>query len=68
LELLTNLVFRLYDKIENTITLWAINTIYIIKSFIKGLLLIGVGRVKGDSTSQFKHQEDNVEVIKNVLK
>lgn len=70
MELLTNLLFRLEATVDSNPNLWAINTFYIYKSFIKGLLLIGVGRVKqGDSSSyQFKNQEDNAEVIKNVLK
>lgn len=46
LEILTNLLFRLETAIDNNNALWAINCFYIFKSFIKGLLLIGVARVK----------------------
>jgi hypothetical protein len=46
LEILTNLLFRLEAAIDNNNALWAINCFYLLKSFIKGLLLIGVARVK----------------------
>lgn len=64
LELLTELLFRLEASIDENSGLWAINSYYIFKSFIKGLLLIGVARVKksnqGISTQQFAKQEENV--------
>lgn len=53
LELLTNLLFRLEATIDNNSSLWAINSFYIFKSFIKGLVLIGVGRVKQGDTSSY---------------
>jgi hypothetical protein len=46
LDVLTSILFRLEAAIDENSTLWAINTFYIFKCFIKGLLLIGVARVK----------------------
>ena len=58
--------------IDSNSSLWAINSPYVFKSFIKGLLLIGVARVKQTtgsiSTSQFGKQDENIEIIKNALK
>lgn len=71
LELLTNLLFRLESAIDDNQTLWGINSLNLFKSFIKGLLLIGVARVKqadNITSVQFKQQEENIEVIKNLLK
>ena len=69
---MTNLLFRLESAIDNNNSLWAINCFYIFKCFIKGLLLIGVARVKqadeNITSDKFKQQEENIEVIKNVLK
>lgn len=71
LEILTNLLFRLDGAIDNESTLWAINIYYLFKSFIKGLVLIGVARFKQDEkivSHQFKSSDENIEVIKNGLK
>jgi hypothetical protein len=46
LEILTNLLFRLDAAIDEHSNLWAINIYYLFKSFIKGLVLIGVARFK----------------------
>lgn len=73
LELLTDLLFRLEAAIDENSSLWAINSYYVFRSFIKGLLLIGVARVKQTpttaiSTQQFGKQDENIEIIKNALK
>lgn len=64
LEILTNLLFRLESAIDNNNALWAINCFYIFKCFIKGLLLIGVARVKqadeNITSDKFKQQEENI--------
>lgn len=46
LEILTSLLQRLEIAIDENSTLWAINTFYIFKNYIKGLLLIGLARVR----------------------
>lgn len=71
LEILTNILFRLDAAIDEQSSLWAINIYYLFKSFIKGLLLIGVARFKQDEkiiSQQFKSGDENIEVIKNGLK
>lgn len=73
LEVLTNLLFRLEKALDQDKALWGIDIYYFYKSFIKGLLLIGVARFKQDEkliSQKFKdsNSNENVDIIKNMLK
>ena len=70
LEIITNLLFRLEAAIDENSSLWAVNTYSMLKYYIKGLIFIGIMRVKqGEKiTDEPLKIDSNIEAIKNILK
>jgi len=63
-------MFKLEAAIDEHSELWAINTYQMFKHFLRGLVYIGIIRVKQDEkiTVELPTKNSNIEAIKNYLK